>query len=189
MCVSDEALCIPCLFGGTNSEDPIANLSEAELREALSDKIEVPASLTMGELQELYISIVEGNSMDSLGSHLLEQVVYPMYQPSALDPNGGQLKFLSRFDLRDGGRFLRDQALSSKAQCGLVNLLANLVTFRKSIDKPLPKTAEVLPCMISECATNSRVDSGERLMKRCVRHALDTKTPSILHSHKVRLAW
>jgi hypothetical protein len=153
MCVSDEALCIPCLFGGTNSEDPIANLSEAELREALSDKIEVPASLTMGELQELYISIVEGNSMDSLGSHLLEQVVYPMYQPSALDPNGGQLKFLSRFDLRDGGRFLRDQALSSKVQCGLINLLADLVTFRKSIDKSLPKTAEVLPCMISEFAT------------------------------------
>jgi hypothetical protein len=36
--------------------------------------------------------------------------------------------------------------------------------------------------MIMNFARNTRVESGERLMKRAIRHALDSKTPPILHA-------
>ena len=181
MCVSTAGVCIPCLGQATDSTDPISKLSEQQLREALSQKIEVPATMPMAELQELYVSIVEGNSMDSLDCSLLEQVRYPIYPPSALRPNNNTLNFVTRFDFHDGARFIRDEKLSTEQRCGIINLLASLVTFCK--DNDLPKAAEVLPSMISAFAAGARVDSGERLMKRCIRHALDTKTPPIYDAH------
>ena len=187
MCVSSDAgLCIPCLGvgGGVNIEDSsVANLSEADLRHALSEKIEVPASLPIGDLQELYINVVENNSMDSLGSFLLKKVPFPIYYPSiALNRARGNLKYLLSFDFHDGGRFLCSHTLSTKQRCGLINLFVCLVTFHKAESSTLPKAATVLPCIISDFAKNARVDSGERLMKRAIRHALDTKTPPVLHA-------
>ena len=37
--------------------------------------------------------------------------------------------------------------------------------------------------MIVQFAQGSRVISGERLLRRCIRHSLDPKTPSILRAH------
>jgi hypothetical protein len=143
--------------------------------------MEVPALLPIGDLQELNINVVDNNSMDSLGSFLLEQVTFPIYPPIALSQDQGTLKFLLHFDFHDGGRFIRNNTFSTKQRCGLINLFARLVTFCK-VESTLPKAATVLPYMISYFAKNARVDSGERLMKRAIRHSLDTKTPPILHA-------
>ena len=152
LCVSSDAgLCITCLGvgGGVNFEDAsVAVLSEGELRHALSEKMEVPALLPIGDLQELYINVVENNSMDSLGSFLLEQVTFPIYSPIALSQDQGTLKFLLHFDFHDGGRFICNNTFSTKQRCGLINLFARLVTFCK-VESILPKAATELPYMIS----------------------------------------
>ncbi|KAI2509493.1 hypothetical protein MHU86_4870 [Fragilaria crotonensis] len=185
MCISSVAgLCITCLGvgGGVNFEDAsVARLSEGELRNALSKKMEVPALLPIGDLLELYVNVAENNSMDSLGLFLLEHVTFPIYPPIALNQDQGTLKYLLRFDFYEGGRFLRNNILSTKQRCGLINLFACLVTFCKT-ESTSPKAATVIPNTISYFAKNARVDSGERLMKRAIRHSLDTKAPPILHA-------
>jgi hypothetical protein len=97
MCISVEGICIPCLGEASNlANDQISKMSEVQLHEALSQKIEVPATIPIANLQELYISIIEGNSMDSLDSDLLEQVKYPINQLGAINASSnGPLKFLS----------------------------------------------------------------------------------------------
>jgi hypothetical protein len=88
MCVSSDAgLCITCLGvgGGVKFEDSLVTIqSEGELLHALSEKVEVPALLSIGDLPELYINVVENYSMDSLASSLLEQVTFPIYPSIAL---------------------------------------------------------------------------------------------------------
>ena len=88
MCVSSDAgLCITCLGvgGGVKFEDSLVTIqSEGELLHALSEKVEVPALLSIGDLPELYINVVENYSRDSLASSLLEQVTFPLYPSIAL---------------------------------------------------------------------------------------------------------
>jgi hypothetical protein len=112
----------------------------------LTAKMEVPASLPMGDLHELYINIVENYTMDSLGSALLEHVRCPIYPPIALSQDRDELNF----DFHDGCRFLRNRNLSINQPCSLINLFALLVTFRQA--ESLPKVAAVLPRMILDFA-------------------------------------
>ena len=76
-------------------------MSEGELRATLSQKIKVPNDMPMAELQELYVTIVEGKSMDSLDSELLLQVKYPIYMANALDAGNKVFNFVSTFVFQD----------------------------------------------------------------------------------------
>ena len=143
------------------------------------------SSASLSELQGLYteyfIDTKNKDSTDSRDPKLLEKVMFPMHPSTSLRNNEGTLEFITDFDFRDGAHFLRDSKLSLKQRCDVINLLAKLVTFRS--DESAPKFAAVLPAMIVKFAQGSRIDSGERLLRRCIRHSLDTKTPSILCAH------
>jgi hypothetical protein len=84
--------------------------------------------------------------MDSLDSTLLGQVEYPLYSPSSLESAHGTFKFLTRFDFRDGARFLCDTNLTV--------LLNSLGTARNPFLVSFP---------ILYFTSKSKVDSGERL--------------------------
>ena len=106
--------------------DPITKLSQQELRDALSAKIEVPANASLSDLQEMYSSIIAGDTLNDL-DQALDVVQFPTHPASALTDS--TLEILSRFDFRDGARFIRDSALSTRQRCEVIHLMASLVTF------------------------------------------------------------
>jgi hypothetical protein len=71
LCVTkEEGLCLPCL-SSDRSTDPVASLTADDLRAALGDKqVEVTASISISELQEVYSNIVVDGALGFLESGL-----------------------------------------------------------------------------------------------------------------------
>ena len=114
MCVSYKndstgGVCIACLMGATDSNDPILNLSEAKMREELSTQCLVPATASLSALQGLYteyfIDMKIKNATGSRDPRLLEKVMFPKHPSTALRKDKGTLEFITDFDFRDGAHF------------------------------------------------------------------------------------
>ena len=85
-------------------------------------------------------------------------------------------------DFKAKGAFLADPNLSAAHLPGILKLFGALVKFDSTevIKKPNEMTIRhVLPSIFFRLAGNCRVDSGYCLMQRCIRHATDSKFPSI----------
>jgi hypothetical protein len=165
---------------GNDEDVRVAQLSQNQLREALMERTQVPANASLVDLQELYISIVEGSTLDFYDKSCME-VQYPQLSGNAL--SDGTLRILTNFEIREGGSFIRHNSLTPVQQASIVSMLADLVSFGGWSEEKSPNAAAVLPNIIIKCAQGMRPQAkGERLMKRCVRHAMDTRTESLISS-------
>jgi hypothetical protein len=140
----------------------------------------VPANALLVGLQELYVSVIELSALNIYDASCME-VQYPLLSGSAL--NDGRLRILSKFDVRDGGSFIQHELLTPQRQRAIISLLTELVTFGRR-SEGFPKAASALPDIIVWCAQGMRPQAtGERPMKRCIRHAMDSKCESIIFSN------
>jgi hypothetical protein len=171
--------CIPCLGEAVLGGSPATVLPRVEEMRAalLKENVHDVADLDITEVEELYDALITGkhNDID------LAAVKFPK-QPSAFMDNPGGQSFEKEiiFDLLDGASFLRAEELSESDVCGVLRILSELVTFSsvKDMEKKLHERA--LPDLLIKFAEGSRVDGGERLMKRAAMHALDPRSPSII---------
>ena len=99
-----------------------------------------------------------------------------------IDNNNGLGRELLDFSIiEEGGKFIAQESLKNHLS-SVIKCLSNFVdigdgsnrytTFDSDVYKVLPK-------MCVEIANNSRIDSGYRLLMRCVRHAVDSKAYNI----------
>ena len=114
---------------------------------------------------------------------LIGQVKYPLYPTSELN-NPTKWKEIYEIDLSKGGMFLAEPVLKDHLP-DLLALLASFVTYTKEKRTDWvkdPSVYDALPNMIIHFAKNSRIDSGYRLLERCVRHGHDPKMESLFNS-------
>ena len=80
---------------------------------------------------------------------------------------------------------LRDSKLSPSNVADIIILLSELLVYceeEKMEKKYQQALVSVLPKMIVNFAKGSRLDGAWRLLYRCIRHAIDARSPSFLRS-------
>jgi hypothetical protein len=96
---------------GNDEDVKVAHLSQSQLRDALLERTQVPANASLVDLQELYAIVIEGNALNFYDAACRE-VTYPLLSGSAIAD--GRLRILSKFDVRDGGCFIRHESLTPR---------------------------------------------------------------------------
>jgi hypothetical protein len=89
------------------------------------------------------------------------------------------------FNFLDGATFLQDESLSLEEVVSIIHILAEFV--RREDPPPAAQTKKrldvirkIMPSIITAIAEGSRKDSGERLLRRSMRHALDPQNPPLV---------
>ena len=165
---------------------PLATLRTAKLTNEIEKELQEEFGFQMkknefdaAEIQDMYEALMEKPLYSK--AELTTKVAYPLKATNFLQ----SLENVSeeKFALLDGGRFVRARNLTPTNIASLVALLAELVTYDgvPSNRKPHPVYTVVSKYMI-ECAENSRLYGGFRLLKRSIRHGMDPATPSILEA-------
>lgn len=88
------------------------------------------------------------------------------------------------YDIKEGGRFIRNESITLLDRLELIGLLSDLVSLsmEKDTDKTTTLSNSVMPSILINFADNARIHKGFRLIKRCIRHAIDPQAISILHA-------
>ena len=89
------------------------------------------------------------------------------------------------FKLKNGGRFISDPTfVKDKEIADVLHLFACFLVVDPSKHEHVNKSDigqySYLPNIILNLAYHSRVDSGFRLLKRCIRHTYNSVTPPIM---------
>ena len=91
------------------------------------------------------------------------------------------IETILEFNLKNGGFFIAN--VSCNKYPDVLELFASFFNFqRKDILGFQSKLYDGIPLIIIDIANGSRVDNAFRLLKRCARHALDSKAFSLLGS-------
>lgn len=133
--------------------------------------------LPVHEVEEVYDCTVQSSRQHE---KLSDQVKYPLYPTSELsEPT--KWEEIYEIDFSRGGSFIMDPALKEHVP-DLLALFASFVTYSKEEHTDWvkdPSVYDALPNLIIDFAKNSRVDSGYRLLERCIRHGHDPKMESL----------
>lgn len=148
--------------------------------------VQMDNKATLVETMDIYEAYI--SSPNNIFSHhqkyIKEQVIFPIHQSSVLNNETstginvfGSLKF------REGGKFISDKNLVNDDDLPKVlNLISTILEYDDtklvSKDTVIAKYSN-LPTIFHNFAVKSRADSGQRLLKRCARHACDPRTPSL----------
>ena len=99
-----------------------------------------------------------------------------------LDKDNGLGNELLNFSIiEEGGKFIAHESLKQHLS-SVIKCVSNFVDFGDGSNRYTSFDSDVykvLPKMYVEIANNSRIDSGYRLLMRCVRHAVDSKAHKI----------
>ena len=181
----DEPLCMECyktqLFLPLGGDMTL--MSTREMINVLKDnnhqiEDDTPANV----VQEMYDIHLLGNTNHD---ELVKQIKFPKYEANSMnDPFLVLGEKIMTAELVDGGRFISDTVnLADKDVPQMLELIAAFVKvnpgyshcdFEKGI-------FDVMPSMLVDFANGCRVDSGYRLLERCLRHAFDNKAETILN--------
>ena len=112
-----------------------------------------------------------------------QSVPFPLYETSELDTDvSSKWAELVDINFKYGATFLAETDLDVKHIPGVLAFFASLAKFEDGKKTEWVKDAAMydsLPALLIKFANNSRVDSGHRLLMRCIRHAMDSRTPSL----------
>ena len=181
-------LCMQCykdvaLTGYVSDDDGGGNVSLMEMKNKLSlEGIDLPAAVFPNEIEEIFESLVCKRQCSEHGN-MADEVIFPIRQSNTLSDNSRLLgEELITVSLCDGGIFLSDRkSISNENLPGVLALMAKFVSFTKNhrhtaYDHPI---YNAVPTMMIDFAFGSRSDSGYRLVQRCARHAMDSKSRDI----------
>ena len=91
---------------------------------------------------------------------------------------------ITEINFSNGGAFIADGSIQGKHVPAIIRFFTGLITFASNNDKftKWKKDSAIhdsLPKVLIKFASQSRADSGYRLLKRSVRHAMDSKCQSL----------
>ena len=114
-----------------------------------------------------------------------DTVPFPLYKTEEMEaPTTAKWEEIAEIDFSNGGAFIADGSIDQKHIPGILKFFAAVVTFASPDEKHTEwkkdsAIYDALPKLLIDFAAKSRVDSGHRLLSRCLRHALDSKCPSL----------
>ena len=85
------------------------------------------------------------------------------------------------FSFKEGGTFIWSDFFSNDNKAGILSILAQLVTYSHIDDNSMKRCKRAVSDYVAELCSGSRQDSGERLMKRANRHAMDPKRMPLIN--------
>lgn len=156
--------------------------SIADMRRELKDKYNFDGvnDLQSDEVEDAYEMM---EFLRDYSRHADESVPFPLYETAEMDGDAPtKWEELLEIDFREGGSFLAEPDLNAADIPKVLHLFASLVRFESGKKTEWMRDAAVyesLPALFIKFAENSRVDSGYRLLMRCVRHAFDSRTPPL----------
>ena len=164
---------------------PGVNLNEmmtvTQMREELKNKYKFDraAELSIEEIEEIW----EANSLHRAIEELADNVDFPVLPTSALTA-GDKWDELCEIDFSFGGSFIANPDVDEKHIPAILELMASFVLFddKKKKHTTWQKDGSMfaaMPKMFIDFASKCRVDIGYRLLRRCIRHALDSRTISL----------
>lgn len=180
--IDGDIYCLACY--ASESISPTSGTAAAktirEMREELvQDNFDGARDLSSDEVEDVY------EMMEYLRLYREQgvSVPYPLYPTSEMDSSADvKWEELLEIDFKEGAVFLAEPNLEAKFIPGILELMAELVRFESGKKTEWTKdhaVYESLPQLFIDFAGKSRVDSGFRLLMRCVRHAFDSRTPSL----------
>jgi hypothetical protein len=119
-------------------------------------------------------------ALQSLSIHEQHQVRYPLYPTNQLK-KPTEWNSLFSLEFCKGGAFVSDPNIRDHLPA-LLGLFASFITYDKKKHtewKNDPSVYDALPEMLIKFAKGSRIDSGYRLLERCVRHSHDPRMQSM----------
>jgi len=114
---------------------------------------------------------------------MTDDVEFPIFNASAID-DGDKWDVLAEIDFSEGGSFLLNEDIDDKHLPDILELFAAFVRFGSPEQKHTTwqKDGSVytaIPQMFIDFAKKCRIDESYRLLRRCLRHALDNRTESL----------
>lgn len=156
-------------------------LTVSQMREELKKKY------NFDDVDQLSIEEVE----DAWASHALHReieelagkVKFPVCPTSAIT-SGKYWEKLVDIDFSFGGSFLLDEKIDEKYIPAILDLFASFVAFGSDDTKHTNwqndgAVYSAMPKMFLDFAKECRLNLGYRLLRRCIRHAMDTRTESL----------
>lgn len=115
---------------------------------------------------------------------LAGSVTYPLYQTSEIG-NLSMWSTIHTMHFRDGASFITNPDLTEYLPATL-QLFSSFVKYKRNNKHTSwiedPSMYDALPSLIINIAQHSRIDSGYRLLERCVRHGHDPKMQSLFYN-------
>lgn len=115
-----------------------------------------------------------------------EKVPFPLYNTAEMEAQTtAKWEEIAEINFSNGGAFLADGTIDQKHIPAILKFFAAVATFAPPDEKHTEwkngdsAIYDALPKLLIDFAAKSRVDSGHRLLSRCLRHALDSKCPSL----------
>jgi hypothetical protein len=184
--VGESLFCYQCYLPeiSVQHDEVENNMSYDELRENLRLMgVETNATDNMCDLLEIYENEKTNQLYDQM---ILDDIVVPREKQSYLTTLQEEENKISSFEFTSGGQFIVDEKLDSLQVVKLIKIIAALVDITKpegdtnGNKKYNDRTYRLLPQMIVTFAEEARYHEGFRLVKRCMMHALDPETESIV---------
>jgi hypothetical protein len=167
--------CVKCYAESqfVNISDAENNLSKIEMVEKIGNRgYRISVTDSYEDVLDMYDMINKNEGI--FGEDILNSVSIPEYSTNYLST----LVPITSFGFNKGGCFIHDEKLSISDVIQLMETFVELVNIKKVVVEnrmDLTTTYSVVPSMILEMAKRSRAYGyGFRLLKRCVRHAMDS---------------
>ena len=184
--IDGKTHCLPCF--AAESLVPESDIAEGGtpitvMREELYRKhgVEKVNELTVEEVEEMYAikEIATSRIKDQLGG-----VPFPLHPTCEMTSNETEhwTTIVEDVNFGEGGAFISDPDFNPQYLPGTLSLFASLVSFEteKRTDWVHdPAIFDAIPSTLIDMAQHSRLDDGYRLLKRCIRHAFDSRCKSI----------
>ena len=179
--LNDKSYCLLCFATESLVPSRDGGFMEriASMRKALADDFNHDGTndLSVADVEEAYeIALSSVQNHKDLG----QIVKYPLYRTSELK-HPTKWKQIYQLQFCKGGTFVTEPSLRQHVPA-LLHLFASFVKYeRKKYTEWVkdPAVYDALPSMIIKFAQNSRIDSGYRLLERCVRHGHDPRMKSL----------
>jgi len=172
-----DMCCTMCCSVRTTASDQ-EQINVGAMREKLAELNCADNDLSPSEIMYLYETLEEEKTTDFYSADIQSKVKLPLLPAKSLED--GTINPILAFDFEEGARVLRNELLSIDQIIQLTDLFATMVKFDHSPPEKFDRIAKVLPKIIMDFAGKSRADDGLRLMGRCIRHAMDSKTSPLI---------
>ena len=172
---------------------------DAMKKELDKEGLELHSSASAHEIEEIHEAYLLKKKLATVTGNLDHDVVFPILPANAIDQMSGcsysstqQLpslpnmieKIICKIDLGEGGSFISNEsAIPNELLPPVLCLLASLVEYKSDFKKYTKFDHQVykaLPSLFVEMANGSRTQSGFRLLRRCCRHAMDTRAKELM---------
>lgn len=174
--------CLDCMWCNLGVAGETNQLTEQEMRVFLKGHaVNVPACATYAKVLMLFQQYDEDEY--AIFTEDISTVWYPILPTSSLKPTNelySKIERIKKVKMNKIGELVSSTGIDAVSVFGFVQLLASLTDIKPKNSSQQLTYKHVVPQNLLKMATNARVHSGERLIKRgLVRHATDLATPSI----------